>query len=479
MDTHAARHRAVRGLRSAWASILVGAVVACGGDSGVVVIPAPIGHLVVFTADTDWSNTRNAADEVWVADTGSATKTIIRIDRGVAAGDHISRPFAVGATGHLGYWVTNQTTFNDELRVLPRNGGATQTYLQDIYYYFKSRVNSTGQRLAVLNELNPTGPVFKVRLTDPQFTTIVDVNEGRAINIEFSGDGNVLYWQDRDANGTYSVISADVSGPLTTINRLTATQSIGLNNNYEMLPNRDGSAVVYSRVGFDGLWIAARDGSSDIRLTTQLTGGDVVFHAEMSPGGNFVLYSLNPSGPVQSQLWFAPLAAPLSEQRVDSASVPNPWLGQGYVPYAISPDGARFAWVGDTGSGPQIFVANSVAPTVSAPITPSSYRVDQLSWIDATTIVYRSDGVQLHTVSVNAPLVVVPHGAGGINSIYTQYTTCSDGTLVYSVQDGFWYNPGNVAKLMKATPLVPNSEVEIAPTIIDKQRPFSEIACVD
>ena len=49
-------------LRRAGAIVLTCIVVACGGGGGdSVYIPTPIGHLVMFSAETDGSNTRNAA----------------------------------------------------------------------------------------------------------------------------------------------------------------------------------------------------------------------------------------------------------------------------------------------------------------------------------------------------------------------------------------------------------------------------------
>lgn len=473
-------------LRRAAASVLACLVVACGGGDSTG-LPPVIGKRVLYTTDTDGSG---PVDELYAAETGSLTQTVLRIDSGLSAGDAIGGPFGFGSAGKLGYWVrTNQAGTMFDLHLLPRAGGPTTVPLQGINLD-KFQVGSNGQRFA-FSTYSSAGSPRTLSVADADATTIVPLSTAFQ-DFEFSGDGRVVYWIEYD--GTWRIRSSDVSGTLTQItSQVVATYGTDPNWHPWVWPTRDGLSVIALPPNSWGepLYIASQDGSSYTPLITPPPIDSGVTDVLISPDGAFALYQVITGDffPVM-HLWFVPLAAPLTEQRVDPVSVD--YLGQPETAgdFAISPDGARFAWKGSAGGGNQIFVASAANPTASTALTPAiaTVQVSNLRWIDATTLAYvsfdQTQGAALRTVSVNAPLTTVALGpdesaGGGIGGWSEPFTTCSDGTVVF-----FWNwdnGPAYEARLYRATALDADSAVQIAPTLVDDGDLFlyRQVACVD
>ena len=166
-------------------------------------------------------------------------------------------------------------------------------------------------------------------------------------------------------------------------------------NNLRPRANRDGTRVVFAsdRTGNRDIFSMAGDGSG-LRQLTSSTGtddypnwfpaGDRIIFAS-NRDGNYELYAMNWDGSSQTRLTTDPPSPP--EKIYDD------------VYPAVSPDGARIAWVKRQGKAGQIWVMN-VDGSNARPVGSSCDYLENIYWFNTTHIIADcdTDGDALNTV---------------------------------------------------------------------------------
>jgi hypothetical protein len=430
------------------------ALVACGGgDDGSSSAPV-LGKRVVFTANTTGPQVPN---EIWVTDTAGTPQSPSMLARITLVGTtRVERPFVSPGGAYLGARVAHYSIST------PTDGCPAAMHI------FSAATNVVtadyplgGSACAHELEFSPNGANFALRFAFAGATganlaaqptsffpaTMVTVDTNAAVQTggtvqlsRWSLDGNTIAWTE--AGGLYS---SPGSGGGSAHLRSTDVPASFVVGQLAAVPY-----AVYVAPGETRLRITNLDplaAQSQAYLTNVLGAGDTIGALKLSPDGSLLLYEARIAG--AWQLWMVALAAPLTEQRVDTVapivttSQEDSFNGH-RTRYAFSPDNTRFAWSGNTGGGVQQVLAAAVATPANATIlTPATERVYRdFFWSDADTLVYGewgfgtgfSTGIHARTVSLNAPLSTAAlwsASVGDSDRTYDSMSLCGDGTVVY------------------------------------------------
>ncbi len=416
-------------LRATGAALLAALVFACGSDDAAVTVPPAIGMRVVYLADSADAPGRFQA---YAADTGSTSAMVTKISRHVDADEVMSDPIMSLDERYLGARVADATgcraryEFVDTTTGLPMN-----TLRGNDHCGHRLEFNPAGGNLALRVTLfGETGPRLVLADT-PDANTVFSIDTGitggTVADYRFSGDGSRIAWTE--AGGLFSSTTFTV-GSFGQIRSVDTPAAFAV--------TFDGANAVYVAPGETRLRrtvITPGAGLSETYLTAALGVGDTLGEYALSPDGTQLLYIAVIGG--DPQLWLVPLAAPLTEQRVDTA--PFPTAGPSLPRFAWNSDGTRFAWFGDAGGNDiRVHGATLAAPTTAVVLTPAGQvPFDLIGWRDATIVVYDSYDIgfglsTLRSVAVGVPLTTValsPIGviAPGVDA----FVVCGDGTLVY------------------------------------------------
>ncbi len=485
--------KSLRGLRSPLSLLVLCAIAACGGgDSDSVALLPPIGKRVIYIADTNGSDNSFSGDEVWVADTGSTTQSVKRIDGGLTVAQYADYPFVIGSgsAAHLGFRVVGDELDNcpSRLVLVPTTGGARVRYDLGCMHEVES-ASTTGMfaiRATIGDSPSALPTIFTAQTSNS--TTVFQVGPVPAIppttvnSFHISSDGSTLAYLADD--GLWAA-------PMATVGVVSVQVNTDLPLSMLLTPN--GSAAIYVKPGETQYRLVPLNGGAPTLLTNALGGGDSLDDiAKLSPDGTQLLYVAAIGG--ERQLWLVALGAPLGEQRVDSAAS---LLIQNASRFAFSPDSARFVWTGDpTGlpfvigaSDGRLFGATVAAPTTTIALTPSATEEvrSELLWTDSDTIAYVSIGLDLplpsaatalRTVRFSAPqatVVLSPDEAAGYN--LPKFVACGDGTLVYQLTK--IVNGVYETQLRRVTPMDGGNSVQITPMLSMPAQEIHEFVCVD
>lgn len=446
--------------RIAGAALLAAAVFACGTDDGAVTVPPALGMRVIYIADSADAPGRFQA---YAADTGSTTQQVTKISRHVDADEVLSDPIMSLDERYLGVRVADAVgcraryEFVDTTTGLPMN-----TLRGNDHCGHRLEFNPAGGNLALrVTLLGETGPRLVLADTpdaDTVFSIDTGITGGTVADYRFSGDGSRIAWAE--AGGLFSSTTFTVGsfGQFRSTDTPTA-----------FAVTFDGANAVYVAPGetrFRRTVITPGAALSETYLTAAMAIGDTLGDYALSPDGTQLLYVAVIGG--DPQLWLVPLAAPLTEQRVDSA--PFPTAGPSQPKFAWNTDGTRFAWFGDAGGSDfRVYGATLAAPTTAVVLTPTGQApYALLAWSNASTVVYDSYDIgfglsTLRSVAVGTPLTTVALSpvatlAPGVDAL----VVCGDGTLVYRYTD----QPPLMALTMalyRATALDANSVQRITP----------------
>jgi hypothetical protein len=442
-------------LRIAGAFALACVVAACGGDT-FIDVPVAIGKRVVYVGDTA---TSRGYYDYYAADTGRTTEQFTALYSGAMPPDDLTDPVISPDGRWLGVKVgtagacPSHYVFLDTVTGLPVEMlGSTGHCITGLEF------NPAGGNLAVL--VIPKGQTgAKLAMADaPDARAVYSIDffyVGSVRTFHFSGDGSTIAWVDD--LGFWSDTTATI-GPM--------GDGRSIDEPAEFAVTYDGSAAVYIAPGetrFRKTALTPNSPHSETYLTAALAGGDTLGEFALSPDGTQLLYVAYISGVPQLRL--VPLAAPLTEQRVDAgAPISN---GQFGLKFVWNPDSTRFAWFG--GGGNRVYAATLAAPTTAVVLSRASEQpYSQLLWSDSTTVVYDSNSgglVSLVSVAATAPLVTVElsDDESLFDSGVEAFVACGDGGVVYRYTRATLFGTDRATALFSAQPMVTNGERRITP----------------
>jgi hypothetical protein len=449
-----------------------------------VEFPTIVGKRVIYTADSNANVAGAFGDEVWVADTGSLSFTVTRIDAGITAPAYADAPFTLTTLGPMGYRVVEDPTDGcpSHYNLMPRLGGAISTFFSG-QCVLGIGTNATYDRIVVMATVGTSGT--NIYIGDPvNLSTVFQLNVGNTATpgtvtqFAIAPNADVLVWTDAD--GIHSADLGQVPDAImgTLLNADQPSQLFLTSN---------GVSVVYTPVGDERYWVQPVAGGAATPLTNVLAGGDLLDRtadgARLNSTGSALLYAATIGG--VDQLWGVTLASPLGEARTDAAASQ---LLQAGASFEFSPDGGSYAWIGDDGTGHAVFSATVNAPTNVLTLTPATEEpTGAVHWTDGSTIAYVSTDADfvtpigasaLRTVNTGTPLTTTLMGADESAGFFVgDVATCSDGTLAYGLSDfvfGTW-----VAAVYTANPQAAASEQRISPEIAALAPEIHAIACVD
>ncbi len=444
-------------LRATGAALLAALVFACGSDDGAVTVPPALGMRVIYIADSADAPGRFQA---YAADTGSTTQQVTKISRHVDADEVLSDPIMSLDERYLGVRVADAVGCRARYEFVDTTDGQPMNTLRGSDHCgHRLEFNPAGGNLALRVTLfGETGPRLVLADT-PDANTVFSIDtDGTVSRFHFAGSGATIAWTE--AGGLFSSTTATVGsfGQFRSADTPTA-----------FAVTFDGANAVYVAPGetrFRRAVITPGAPLSETYLTAALALGDTLGEYALSPDGTQLLYVAVIGG--DPQLWLVPLAAPLTEQRVDSA--PFPTAGPSQPKFAWNTDGTRFAWFGDAGGSDfRVYNATLAAPTTAVVLTPTGQTpYALLAWSNASTVVYDSYDIgfglsTLRSVAVGTPLTTVALSpvatlAPGVDAL----VVCGDGTLVYRYTDQPPLMPLTMA-LYRATALDANSVQRITP----------------
>lgn len=452
-------------------------------EETTIAFPVFTGKRVIYTADANADDATGFGDEVYVADTGSASLTVTRIDGGLPANAYADAPFTLGANGQLGYRVVEDPTDGcpAHYNLVDRAGGPIKTFFTGNCVH-EIAVNAQADRVVVMATVGTSGT--NLYLGDPtDLKTVYQLNAGSnaapgtVTDFAIATGADVIFWSD--ASGIHS---ADLGQPLQTIigtllNADTTTQLFATSN---------GVSVVYAAVGDERYKSQPTAGGAATFLTNALAGGDLLDRsadgARLNSTGAMLLYVAAVGG--VKQLWRVTLATPLGESRADDAVSSLLQAGQSFE---FSPDGGSYAWIGDGGTGNTLFQATVAVPAFIALTSVTEEPTGTVHWTDGSTVAYISTDADaaipagssaVRTVNTGSPLTSTLMGADEYGIfVIGDIATCSDGTLVYDIH---WFQNANMhTALYAADPQTVGSAVPISPEILAAGDEIGDIACVD
>lgn len=465
------------------------ALAGCSTTEDTVEFPTFTGKRVIYIADADGDDGSVSGDEAYVADTGSVTQTVTLIAGGLTLGHYGDQPGAAGSAGPFVFRIVRDALDGcpSDYGLLARAGGPVDTFFSThcVHAYAS---NPVGDLLVVMATVGTTGTnLYAVDPSDLEVVHQINVGNtgfpGTVSLMAVSADGTTLFWVD--ATG---VATADLTQPLTSINLSAQLLQVG-DQPAALFPLHDGTAVVYARDDGEQFKLVQADGSGATNLTNVLGIGDLIGRdatsVRISSDDAQMLYEVAFSG--VKQLNRVSLTGPLTESRADSAA--SALRQTDDYSFEFSPDGASYAWSGNDGvNGSQVFASTVGAPGTIVALTPvGEEQIGALLWTDNSTVAYISSDADLvtpigasalRTVNTATPGTTIVMGPNeGAGFFVGQFTTCTDGTLVFDLR----YDDvdGTHTALFAADPLSVGSFVAISPEIIAPGDEIFDFACVD